>query len=96
MIFEAGIGTESHTCAPLTMDWNPDPHSLLTVRAGTDTGMSDLRAICLARYISPPEVCGHIIMCQCSSIQTEQYDIISIVYLCSVYFTYGILYGTCS
>ena len=22
-----------HTCAPLMMDWNPEPHSLLTVRA---------------------------------------------------------------
>ena len=39
------------------MDWNPDPHSLLTVRAGTDTGTPALREACRERYIASLEVC---------------------------------------
>ena len=34
----------------LTMDWKPDPHSLLTMYAGRSTGTPHRRAVCLAEY----------------------------------------------
>ena len=38
------------------MDWNPDPHSLFTVNAGTGIGILALRAACRARYAASCDV----------------------------------------
>ena len=52
-----GIYMYVHTCAPLMMDWNPEPQSLLMVRAGEEMGTPDLRAACRARYPASVDDC---------------------------------------
>ena len=52
-----GIYMYVHTCAPLMMDWNPEPQSLLMVRAGEVMGTPDLRAACRARYPASVDDC---------------------------------------
>ena len=52
-----GIYMYIHTCAPLMMDWNPEPQSLLMVRAGEEMGTPDLRAACRARYPASVDDC---------------------------------------
>lgn len=37
------------TWVPLTIDWNPEPHSLLTKSAGLSMGIPHFNATCLGR-----------------------------------------------
>ena len=45
------------SCATLTTDWKPEPHSRLMLSAGVPSGTSHLSAVCRARYAASGEVC---------------------------------------
>ena len=44
--FQDDVYAPHLTCAPETTAWKPEPHNLLTVRAGTPMGIPHLSPIC--------------------------------------------------
>ena len=47
--FKGGGEGEIYTCAAFRMDWNPEPQSRFTVRAGTGMGIPAFRPTWRAR-----------------------------------------------
>lgn len=50
------VSRAAHTWHPFTMDWKPEPHSLLTVRAPISVGTPTRKPTCLAKYNASEEV----------------------------------------
>lgn len=44
------------TCAPFTIDWNPDPHNLLTPNAWRSNGIPQCKSTCRGKNAPSEDV----------------------------------------